>query len=119
MSELMQQKQLGETLTHKVNKVIYSENRAFDRRVILEKNAQIWKELEELECNFVDSNEASVLRLEGQTAKMLANWNVITGTHNLIDFNSTCAELDNLKKKYEERMLELTQIHKELMNRLK
>lgn len=35
MSQILEQKQLWQALTTKVNKSIYSENRAFDRRVIL------------------------------------------------------------------------------------
>jgi hypothetical protein len=43
MSQMLEQKQLSNTLLSKVNKSIYSENRAFDRRVVLDRNAQVWK----------------------------------------------------------------------------
>ena len=56
--------------------------------MILDKNQQIWKELDAVECNFVDSNEPTVLRLEGETAKLLSNWKVASGTHCLIDHNA-------------------------------
>lgn len=54
MSQILEQKQLAQTLSSKVNKAIYSENRAFDRRVILDKNEQIWKELNSIQTNFIE-----------------------------------------------------------------
>lgn len=65
MSQILEQKQLATTLQSKVNKSIYSENRAFDRRVILDKNAEIWKEIANLPCNFISEEESPVLKAEG------------------------------------------------------
>ena len=56
MTQILEQKQLASTLQSKVNKSIYSENRAFDRRVILDKNEQIWKEIMSIPCNFIDQD---------------------------------------------------------------
>ena len=88
MSQIVEQKQLQSTLQNKVNKSIFSENRSFDRKVILDKNAEIWKELMTIPCNFIDQEESSVLKIEGETAKLLSNWRPVTGTPNVIDFNS-------------------------------
>jgi hypothetical protein len=63
MSQILEQKQLAQTLSSKVNKAIYSENRAFDRRVILDKNEQIWKELNSIQTNFIEEGDSSVLRM--------------------------------------------------------
>lgn len=57
MASLVEEKQLAETLTKKIPKSVLSENRAFDRRKIIDKSRYVWNKLRTVSCFFVDRNE--------------------------------------------------------------
>lgn len=50
MTRLIEQRQIATTLTGKVNSLVFSENRAFDRRIIIDKHRQLWKEINSIKC---------------------------------------------------------------------
>jgi hypothetical protein len=52
MSHLLEQRQISSTLTSKISNAVFSENRAFDRRVIIDKSRQVWKEINALSCAY-------------------------------------------------------------------
>ena len=119
MSMILDQKQIANTLQNKVSKNIFSENRAFDRRVILDKNTQIWKEIMSIPCNFINQEETSVLKVEGETAKVLGNWRPVSGTPNLIEFNSESQKVQKLKQKCQQKVGELKGLRSQLTAMMK
>ena len=88
MSQLLEQRQIASTLTSKVSQAVFSENRAFDRRVIIDRHRQLWKEINGLSCAYAEPTTSSVLRMEGDIAKTLTAWRTVSGTHVLNDFNA-------------------------------
>jgi hypothetical protein len=61
-------------------------------------------------CSFIQEEDSSVLKVEGETSKLLSNWKPISGTPNLIEFNSEARKLASLKKRCKEKVEELKNI---------
>ena len=101
MSQLMEQRQIGATLTTKISNALFSENRAFDRRVIIDKHRQLWKEINSLSCPYAESTSTSVLRVEGDIGKILEGWKTATGTHLVTNFNTSSEKIGELKARCE------------------
>lgn len=48
MKDFIQQKQLSESVSRKIPQALLSENRAFDRRRLIDRNQEIWAELDKM-----------------------------------------------------------------------
>jgi hypothetical protein len=119
MSQLMEQRQIANTLTSKVSSALFTENRAFDRRVIIDKHRQLWKEISAISCPYAEPTSSSVLRVEGDIGKLLAGWRTVSGTHIVNGFNSKAQEITTLKGKCEKVIGEFKTLREKLLKTIK
>jgi len=52
-------------------------------------------------CNFIDQEDGPVLKVEGETAKVLSNWRPVSGTPHLIEIANEKQRIADLKRKCE------------------
>lgn len=62
-------------LNKKIPKSVLSDNRAFDRRKLIQQSQYVWDKLNSISCISIEKSETqSVLKLEGEIDKILLKW---------------------------------------------
>lgn len=64
----------------------------------MDRNAEIWSELNQIELNFAELKRMPVLKMEGETDGLIKKWQPVKGISNIISANSAMKKTPAVKR---------------------